>query len=393
MKFTIINQHTLNYGDDIAAISLIETLIEKFGENTVIDIIYNTKGKLAIEKSNIHHLTDVTLKKMGLLNILLFVFTQVFHIPFNRNEAVKKFKKSILNSNYVLVSPCGANIGIYQDWRFLIKLLLVVLLGKRPVFHNNTIGKSGNYFFNKLAFYVLRHSDLYVREKESLEFLAKKNLFAIRSVDTGFLFNNHKSFCAEEEYMLFIPTQLDNWHPDFKNKNFDKLLREKILKHFSEFCKEKKCKMYILPHLYGNQKEQELLKMYRRAFIEYGLDASEIKILKIEDCYDYDNYIKYAQFVVSMRYHGVVMSIKNKTNFLSLAYENKMEEVCSYSDMKKNNIYLQDICQETFIDFNKLIASESTMLRWQEKVDYLKGNATLCLNQLVFREDMEKIWR
>lgn len=63
MRFTIINQHTNNFGDDIAGISLIDKLEEEFGKDTQIDIIYNSGDNLKIERKNVHHLNDVTLKK------------------------------------------------------------------------------------------------------------------------------------------------------------------------------------------------------------------------------------------------------------------------------------------------------------------------------------------
>ena len=38
----------------------------------------------------------------------------------------------------------------------------------------------------------------------------------------------------------------------------------------------------------------------------------------------------------------LVMAIKNGVPFLSLGYENKMQEVCNYSGFENNNIFIKE---------------------------------------------------
>ena len=56
----------------------------------------------------------------------------------------------IKNCDVAVMSPCGANIGIYKDWASLIRILMVIIEKKKFIFQYNTIGKSGNFCLIKL---------------------------------------------------------------------------------------------------------------------------------------------------------------------------------------------------------------------------------------------------
>lgn len=387
MNITIINQHTLNYGDDIAGISLIERIIDYFGKNTYINILYNTKGVLNYFKENIHHKDDVTLKRIGIVGILKIIIFAKLNIKLNLNSATKEFIQIIEDSDLIFVSPCGANIGIYKDWRFLIRLYLTVILGKKPIFHNNTIGKSNSIIFNSVAKYVLKNSKLYVRELKSYDYLQSIGLKSYRSVDTGFLFRNDKVFKVEKDYVLFIPTQLSNWHPDFKNLEIENKVIDTVLIPFLDYAETNNYDVYILPHLYGGQDEKELLEYYLEEIKQRTNFSHNIDIAEIIDCYDYDNFISHSKFVVSMRYHGVVMSIKNEVPFLSLAYENKMLEVCRYSNLDYLNIMIKDLIKN-----NPEVNIEEFKNKFHEgykksHILYLNNICLTCLNQEKFLKE------
>ena len=75
MKFLIMNQHTLNFGDDIAGVSLINQILKLFpSRSTAIQIVYNTPGSLNYPDQRVSDRNDVLLKDMGRVQILLFMF-------------------------------------------------------------------------------------------------------------------------------------------------------------------------------------------------------------------------------------------------------------------------------------------------------------------------------
>jgi colanic acid/amylovoran biosynthesis protein len=384
MNIIILNQHTKNFGDDIAGISLIQELRKRF-KDCKINIIYNTNGKLEVNDDNINHATDLSLKNIGLLQILIFLFFSLFKIKFIYNATLKKLQNLVKSSEFIFVSPCGANIGIYKDWRFLIRSLIVILLGGKLIFHNNTIGSSGNFLFDSIAKYILRRSDVYVREQASLDYLQSINVFSVRSVDTAFLFEDDSSQITED-YTVFIPTKLETWHPDFKNEDLFGDLKNKVLIDYVNFIQSNRLKLYILPHMHGEYLETELHNRYVSEFIKIGLPKENIKILNINDVYDYNKYIKNATLVVSMRYHGVVMSIRNSVPFISLGYENKMNEVCKYSNVEMLNYKLKNLKNPDFnIKFQRVWERRKEITSTlNESNKYLKKLASIAIDQTEF---------
>lgn len=382
MKITIINQHTLNFGDDLAGISAIKYMKEQFGKDTIFSIFYRTEGKIDFKDDKIKNFDGISMKKIGVGNILSFLFFSFFGKKTSKNKYLNLYLNEVNSSDIVFISPCGANIGIYKDWAFLISIIISIRLKKRPVFHNNTIGKSGHILFDKIASYYLKYCDLYVREINSLKYLESKNLFSIRGVDSAFMFRNSEYKTIDDQYILFIPTRMDNWHPDFKNFSVEEIMESRIIRPMISFAKEKHLKIFILPHLYGETNESKLLESYRKIIVSSGIDDINVDILECSSCYEYDSYISQAKFVVSMRYHGVVMSIKNRTPFLSLAYENKMAEVCAYSCLPEFNIWLKELKNEK-IDFEEIIFKFD--LSKNKIPTDLSDKAKLCIDQTFFK--------
>lgn len=387
MNVLIINQHTKNYGDDLAGIALIQEIKKRFSKCR-INILYNTSGQLDIKDNRIIHEVDLTLRNIGVLQIIVYLLFSFFKVEIIYNEALKKLRDLVRESEYIFVSPCGANIGIYRDWRFLIRSLIVIQLGGELIFHNNTIGKSGNLVFDKVAKYILIRSRVFVREKQSQDYLRSINIFSVRSVDTAFLFHNEISGRINllENYSVFIPTSLENWHPDFKDVDTFNLVKEKVLKEYVDFLKRNKLKLYILPHMHGEYIETELHNRYVLAFIELGLPREQVHVLCVENYNDYNYYIMKSKFVVSMRYHGIVMAIKNKIPFISLGYENKMNEVCKYSNVEYLNYKLLEINTWNLEQkFDQYYAQSNEIKETLNKSNvYLEQLAKIAIDQIEF---------
>lgn len=331
MRFLIINQHTKNFGDDLAGMSLINNIFEKYPESK-IDLIYNTQGLLPINDKRVAHNREITFKNIGFFSILKYLLFGKKSIQ--NNIIFKKMINIIDNSDYIFVSPCGANMGIYKDWQFLLRLIIVTKEKKTPIFHLNTIGKSNSLLFNILSKKVLKKSIIFVREKKSQEYLNSINIHSEFGPDTAFSYKIDK--INKENKITFIPTQLSYWHPLFKNYDFDSITKNDVIKIIAKFSNEKNIPIHLLPHL-NSEKELAFYELLKEEFKKYNVD---VLIDKISSADDYIKTIGSSRFIIGMRYHSIVSAIKNSVPFISLSYENKMIEVCNYSKMSGYSINL-----------------------------------------------------
>lgn len=366
MKITIINQHTNNFGDEAAGISLINNLFNKF-ENLDIYLIYNGDGTINYDRENLHHLVDCKLKYMGYFNIFMKL---IFH-KYKGNKTMQMFDKQIQESDYVFVAPCGANIGIYKDWRFLVRILFAIFNGKTPIFHLNTIGKSGNYLFDRMALYALKRSKVYVREKKSLEYMKSKNIDAQLGIDTAFLFDVKDKINIEEKRFTFVASDVSK-HKNFKNIDTKKMMTEKIIPTIAKFVKDNNFTLHILPHLNTEEELVFLNEIITELKEKYGLT----NIIKddIKTVFDYYEMIAKSKIVIGMRYHAIVLAAKANTPFVGLAYENKMVEASDYTEKTEQ-------CIKLYNDFEK----EQVM----ERLNYALKNYDIIRNEL--KEVNEKI--
>lgn len=360
MKYLIINQHTNNFGDDAAGVALVKRLLQNGHE---VDVIYlwNKSGtKLPINDQNVRHHTLYSLSRDSLiLNMYEFLAGK-------KTCYFANLKMLSKQADFVLISPCGANIGIYKDWCFLFCVCLARIFNKNVVFHLNTIGESNSNIFNFLARRVLKKCTLFVREKASVDFLKKINMNAILGVDTAFLLDKLPALESKES-IIFVPTKLNNWHVDFKNKNDQDIVFNKIIPNIAAAAAHSGKNVELLPHLYNSESEHEYLEEIRDALLSENDKINVIIRKDVNTFYDYDRVISQAFFVVSMRYHGVVLSVKNGVPVISLAYENKMKECCRYSDILKYNVSLFDLdvdslkaCFNSVIEDNLAIRAKLT---------------------------------
>lgn len=342
MKVVVINQYTENRGDEAAGTALVKNLLKNPNIDQ-IDIIYNSAYKLDIENPRVKHRNeDLRLKnagRVGILNYLLFRKTLLNKISI-ANDTMNKMSKTIRDADYIYVTPCGASIGIYQDWAFLIRLLFVIKENKTPIFCLNTIGASGNKLFDFLANKVLKNSKLYVREQRSKDYLESIGLNSQLGVDTAFSLDPI-SVERDMDRVGLVVTLLD-WHPEFKGRNMSEEVLTDIVPGIANFCKKHGLKIDLIPHI-GKEPESGYIKQVISKLIESGLTKDDIRYREdVITSDDYDNAIAKLRFMIGMRYHSIVLAAKNAIPFLALAYENKMREVCRYSNQLNHYLNLQD---------------------------------------------------
>lgn len=395
MKFLIVNQHTGNFGDDLAGVSLIQQILSRF-PNSTVDIMYRTpKGSINYFDNNVFDRHDLDIGQNNRKKFIIYMLLRLVGLKLDFYNDAKVFSKEIENYDKIIVSPAGANIGIYTDWLYLLRLVLIVKSGKTVLFHGNTIGKSKNKLFNLLSKYVLRHSIIYSRELKTTAFLKQENIHAIQTVDTAFLFNktneklkfpNVNVNQKNDKYIVLIPTQLTNWHPSFKNWDESVFMDKFLIPQVKKLADETNAKVVILKHLHSIYEEDNYLTMLARKLTQFGVN--DVEVPDVDHFTIYNSFISQAIFVISMRYHGVVMSILNHTPFISLSYENKMTEVANYSGFGELNHSILELSKQNieFIDEYEKAREKFENTDFHELDTNLTKYATGPLDQVSFLE-------
>lgn len=337
MVVTIINQHANNFGDEAACLALLFRLIEKDNVEE-INLIYIGAGEIHFNHHKLNHNRDINVKSIGKIQIIVRILASSIGIVFRGNKFLDSYLKIVEKSDLIFVSPAGADLGIYKCWAALSNLYLVNSCGKNVIFHLNTVGSSGNWLFDKMALYILRKSKIYVREKTSQRYLKDNKIKSIFGVDSAFLLPKG-NVRKRKDLIIFIPTQLAAWNHQFRKTDIEEKVYLNVVCAVFDFATENNLGVELLPHT-GTEDE---LAYYKEIIKRYGEREDIFIANEINDAMDYQNEICNCAFVVSMRYHGVVISAKNQVPFISVSYENKMNEVCSYVGMLAQNIDVKKV--------------------------------------------------
>lgn len=385
MRVVIINQYCENRGDEAAGTALIRNLLAN-PSVTQIDIIYNSANKLDIDDDRIKHRNvDLRLKnvgKMGILRYLLLRKTFLKNSSF-ANDAMKEMIKTINEADYIYVTPCGASIGIYKDWAFLLRLLFVVMEKKTPIFCLNTINASGNLVFDFLARRVLRNSIVYVREERSLAYLKSIGVDAELGVDTAF---SEQPLVADRQMnCIGLVVTLLGWHPEFKGRDMSKEVLENIVPGIAQYCLEQGYDIEIIPHT-AQEDETRYIQQILSELQKNGMTKESLIFRSdVVTSDDYDLALASKRFVVGMRYHSIVLSAKNAIPFVALAYENKMKEVCRYTNCEEAYLNLQD--QLTAEDvYQKMKLVDTTRETLEDKLGTVYTESLSKLSRLPLKE-------
>lgn len=331
-KIAIVNQHSINVGDEAAGCALLQKLERDFNIES-IDIFYNGSEPVPYNSEVVSHDLHLSLRQMGYFAIAAFLLTGA-----RVNRTIRNYCSIIEQADLVFVAPSGANIGIYRSWRFLVRLLIVVRLGKTPIFHWNTIGASGSKLFDRFAWKVLSKSRLYVREQKSKDYLESLGLKSELGPDTAFLLDPIVRV-KNSRTIAFVPSELDSWHPAFKDSHINEFVLTEYVPTIGRFAFERGYKVVIVPHLRDEMESTFNEKVYK-ALAE---TKCNVEIASgVRDYRDYDEILARADLVVGMRYHTAVLAAKNHRPFIALAYENKALEVGRYTNMQE---YCIDLTQ------------------------------------------------
>lgn len=344
MKILILNQHSINKGDEAAGTAVVNNLLDIKGIEQ-IEILYCKPDSLPIDSEKIihnHELNVRNFRKRHFWKYILFGKKEGSFLP--------EFLEKLQEYDKVIVSPCGANLGIYKDWALLMQDVVAVKNKKRIIFHLNTIGKSGKLLFDKLVLYVCKRAQVYVREKKSFDYLKSKGISVKFGTDSAFSLRRKNTNNVKEDKISFIPSDVWNWHVDFQGKD-GSIYFKRILPAIANFASFNDLKIELIPHLnlekervFNEKTKQELEKINPNVIVE---------IKQIKDCFDYERLICESRLLIGMRYHSTVFACKNAIPFVGLAYEQKMIEVAQYSEQLRSIIDLKTANEKT--DFERVL--------------------------------------
>lgn len=346
MKILVINQHTLNHGDEAAGRALVNKLFEEVENISNLQILYNS----AYVTDNQYFYFDdkkVSHDKIGHISKLekIFVFL-TFIVPFfiiekicQLSPSLNKELKMIKDADLVISAPGGVNIGPYKRWRYLWRLFVTIKLKKQLSIYSISFGPlPENKVFQKASKFVLTHADfISLRDAKSQRFANELKISYESSIDTAFLNTPtnklHKDlvYLNDKSYIVIVPNQLTRWHPYFKNIQPEKL--DTIYLSIINMFLEKNIDIILLPQLFGFEDDSKYFEFLK----EKSNNPSLIRVIDPTFSSDVQQQIvQKSQYVVGARYHSIIFAINNKVPFFSLSYEHKMTNTLELLNLESN---------------------------------------------------------
>lgn len=340
MNVLIVGQNQTNFGDEAAGIACAQILLEEEKINRV-GIIYRARNlkftPLNIKNSKLYNCGQFGLTISRIYARILCSIIFVFPIKkfMNLNDEVRNYVALLETYNCVIVGPMGADIGKYKNWKLLLEILIATKKNKKVVFYLDTINKSGDIIFDLIAKYILQRSNVFVREKASKKYLQESGINAKLGIDTAFRLKNLTlKDIKEKPYITVVMSEnIFDWHPDYKkvNINSHSFLKEQLLLPILKIANFYKLRVRVINHTTVQEENQRQIELISEINNNLKND-NKINYLYVNNAFEYEKAIAESKFVVSMRYHGIVLAAKNNVPFLAISYENKMDEVCRYTN-------------------------------------------------------------
>lgn len=296
----------------------------------------------------------------GMLSLLLPIFMRaLINLP-----SFQKYKKLLMNTDFVLFSPGGLEIGLYRSWKSLWLLYSCLSLRKDYGLYSRSIGGFRkktllDYFFYKKSKKCLEVSKFNgLRDVSSYRWAERLGVQYFPSIDVVYSFSRPLPIPEEtqsligDSYVVFSPSQF-HWHPRM-NKNSDlsyQISYERIMKMLLSKIEGN---IVMIPHIYGQAVDKENDINYFNIIKD---NIMSDRIIVIDDGYDtdiYQNIINGASCVISARYHHAIFSINNNTPFIAMSYEDKTPKMLNLLGLEHYSFDLyqavEDGMSERYLD-------------------------------------------
>lgn len=333
-----------------------------------IEIIEMIKHPLLFPKGKAPKVTFA----LNRLNALLMIFT---FGKLSLTKGGREFIKVVDEADVVIHAPGGADIGdlygrggLLGPFSPLFELLISKVKSKPFFFYAPSMGPFSGKFLNFIRRYLLERADaLIVREEISAMYLrVQLGLDSYVTVDSSLQNDIPEDYVSkyitiseifniiENEKVIGITITDVKWHPIHgKNRG----LGEKIKSSFVDLIRYLIKGGYVIllvPILFGERLEEQdvgLLEGIYSLFKKEKETKKKIFFLPSNvDAYAQQLIISKLFCVISVRYHGIVFSVKGGVPFISISYEDKIKgfiEKIGFTDLMIN---VEEISADNIID-------------------------------------------
>ncbi len=329
---------------------------------------------LPILDSKITHITEFVpefniINHAGSISDLLYFtrYSILKKISLNKLQVEKRSKlvKTIKKADLVIVAPLGASIGSYVDRTLLYTLLICSSLNKSILFHLDTINDSKKFVFNFIAEQILRQSNVFVREKQSVRYLKMRGIDSSFGIDTAFMFKNEIQY-NEHNYNTLLLSDISSWHINYKKYRWEVNDYIKIIvKPFADFSIANGKRVCILKHA---EIDNDFLKKIT-CYLQDNYVGNIIDNSDIDSPYLYDAIIQNSNFVVTSRYHGVILSEKYSVPFYALAYDSKTVEACEYAGCNDSYDWIENVMNDDHYFLSRLEMINKNYKKIEQKLN------------------------
>lgn len=356
LKMTIINQPLGNRGDQAAHKALIKLFQEHRNIETTVLFIGSVQTLKLFGKDScgVKYITIPPFKKKRKVVRLVMYLPSMFLKLMELIPEIRRYNNIIKESDYVLCAPGGICMGGYKNWQHIWELANALALKKRTGIYGRSIGPFydktfSDRIFTRRSIDILRKVDyLSLRDNRSQEIAKDLGVAYIPTIDIAFAYKPdcnvpaELSFLKERKYAVFIPNQLNIWHPDFRKfrqESFDVLYKSVIRNILLRGLD-----VVMLPQLFVGR------KIDRPYFQQLSEGFNPDKVIVLSDTYDSDiqqKIISYSGLVVGARYHSIIFAINNNRPFLCLSYEHKMPYTLELIGLEDYSLPLKDLLAQS----------------------------------------------
>ncbi len=379
ITLAVINQPLCNRGDQAAFLALVERLKDIPGlrllflfietDKAVRDFTGSVEGIQALAFPRLDRGQKWFRKMVRLPPILRKVMTV--------RPELRKYNRLIKQADYVLCAPGGVCLGKYRDWMHLWNLVNALDGKKKVAIYGRSIGpfdgsKKSDRLFRRRAVDVLQKAVFVsLRDKRSQQIAAELKIPFHPSIDTAFArtatapLPDELAYLKTRRFAVFVPNQLDAWHPDFR-----KLPPQRLTTLYRAILDEILSRGYdavLLPQLFG---DKLIDHPYCRRLIRH---ADPNRTVLISDQYEADvqqAVIRRASLLIGARCHSVIFAIQNRVLFLALSYEHKIDGLLELLDLQDGSLPIAELL------------SDSGIARVSERIDWLEANRNSLLEKI-----------
>lgn len=294
---------------------------------------------------------------------------------------------AIFRSDFVVNAPGGICMGGFQVWHHIAYLKMAKVLHKDIYYYGRSIGPFpektvSNRRFKEESFKLLRYFKfLSLRDEKSESIACQYKIPYVPTVDSAFLDVPNSGVpqdlveCIGDDYIVFVPNVL-RWHYAYKNVLKERIDNMFIKMHDALHSAFPKANIVMLPQTFNYDDPLFNDVNYFHELKSMLGNPSYIKV--IADIYSSDvqqQIIAKSKLIVGARYHSIVFAINNKTPFISLSYEHKMEGLLNIIGGKESMIDISDLSSDEKV--NDIMREFSSILSDRNS----KNNAACLYNK------------